>query len=201
MINWCFLLFVFNVLGFLWLVCSFLCVWMIALFVFVHCVVSRAFCALMNQRESHFLWSWWLSEKRIFDVYFKRRKARKLKFESYVFDAGVREARRCHIDVISVSLQFSLLLSTSNVVLRFLFCFRFYFYVPRWFRVSQGNDELQWQNICLQQPEWSRAGIKERNPWFIPQTVLALEGFLLLLYRTSPRFHDCWLSAHLPRLA
>ena len=110
---------------------------MIALFVFVHFVVSRAFCALMNQRESHFLWSWWLSEKRIFDVYFKRRKARKLKFESYVFDAGVREARRCHIDVISVSLQFSSLLSTSNVVLCFLFCFRFYFYVPGWFRVSQ----------------------------------------------------------------
>ena len=123
---------------------------MIALFVFVHCVVLRAFCALMNQRESHFLWSWWLSEKRIFDVYFKRRKARKLKFESYVFDAGVREARRCHIDVISVSLQFSSLLSTSNVVLCFLFCFRFYFYVPRWFRVSQGNDELQWQNIFFQ---------------------------------------------------
>ena len=61
---------------------------MIARFVFVHCVVSRAFCALMNQRESHFLWSWWLSEKRIFDVYFKRRKARKLKFESYVFDCS-----------------------------------------------------------------------------------------------------------------
>ena len=60
---------------------------MIALFVFVQCVVLRAFCALMNQREFHFLWTWLLSEAYI-SCLFQKTKARKLKFESYVFDCS-----------------------------------------------------------------------------------------------------------------
>ena len=53
---------------------------------------------------------------------------------------------------------------------------------------------------------WSHKGTykKSRKPWDIfniPKTVLALEGFLLAFYNNSPGIQDCWLSAHLPRLA
>ena len=101
----CFVLFVFNVLGFLWLVCSFLCVWMIALFVFVHCVVLRAFCALMNQRESHFFWSWWLSEAYISCVVHKT-KSSKVEIQELCFRCGCKGgtsvSHRCHFDFTSI---------------------------------------------------------------------------------------------------
>ena len=36
---------------------------------------------------------------------------------------------------------------------------------------------------------------------YSPKSACTTEGFLLVLYSNSPVFQDCWLPAHLPRLA
>ena len=78
---------------------------MIALFVFVHCVVSRAFCALMNQRESHFLWSWWLSEASI-SCLFQKTKSSNVEIQELCFRCGCKGgtsvSRRCHFGFTSI---------------------------------------------------------------------------------------------------
>ena len=78
---------------------------MIALFVFVHCVVLRAFCALMNQRESHFFWSWWLSEAYI-SCLFQKTKNSKVEIQELCFRCGCKGgtsvSHRCHFDFTSI---------------------------------------------------------------------------------------------------
>ena len=44
-------------------------------------------------------------------------------------------------------------------------------------------------------------GVKNEPHIYIPKTMLAFEGFLLVLKGNSPEFQVCRLPAHLPRLA
>ena len=144
---------------------------MIALFVFVHCVVLRAFCALMNQRESHFLWSWWLSEAYISCVV-QKTKSSKVEIQELCFRCGCKGgtsvSHRCHFDFTSIRFVafdskccsvFSVLLSILLLRPRMVPGFSGSWWRHHSFQMTSSNGK-----IFFQQPGWSRAGITGRSP-------------------------------------